>query len=157
ARCGATARISLSRVWRRRCRVREDWEPVPRMCERTSPRGLLTVTWIQRQLSLLAQQGVRMSRVRALALTLFAVAGFAQQALDATTATTPKAGEMNAHFINVGQGASVLLEFSCGAALLDTGGEVNGDFNSTTALTTYLDAFFARRTDLKKTLGLVVI
>src|SRR5262252_5766731 len=73
------------------------------------------------------------------------------------SATTPTAGNMNAHFINVGQGASVLLEFSCGAALIDTGGEANGDFNSTTALTDYLDAFFARRTDLHKTFGLVVI
>src|SRR4051812_41203290 len=75
----------------------------------------------------------------------------------ATRVTTPAAGSMNAHFINVGQGASVLLEFSCGAALIDTGGEANGDFNSTPVLTAYLDAFFARRTDLHKTLGLVVI
>src|SRR2546422_4998044 len=77
--------------------------------------------------------------------------------LGATSATTPKAGEMNAHFINVGQGAAVLLEFSCGAALVDTGGEMSDSFSSTKALTGYLDAFFSRRTDLSKRLALVIL
>src|SRR5262245_11874629 len=75
----------------------------------------------------------------------------------AATATTPRAGEMNAHFINVGQGASVLLEFACGAVLLDTGGEKNDSFDSTQRLTDYLDAFFTRRRDLSSTLALVVL
>jgi competence protein ComEC len=97
-----------------------------------------------------------MPRVRISAL-LIASAVLLPRVLAAATATTPTSGEMNAHFINVGQGGSVLLEFSCGAALIDTGGEANGDFNSTTALTAYLDAFFARRTDLRKTLALVIV
>src|SRR5687768_289089 len=70
---------------------------------------------------------------------------------------TPQAGEMNAHFINVGQGAAVLLEFTCGAALLDTGGEKNDSFDSTEALGNYLKAFFDRRSDLDERLQMVVI
>lgn len=71
--------------------------------------------------------------------------------------TTPAANQMNAHFINVGQGASVLLEFTCGAALIDTGGEKNARFDSTAALRDYLDAFFQRRSDLQSRLAMVVI
>src|SRR5262249_116668 len=74
-----------------------------------------------------------------------------------TGVTTPSAGAMNAHFINVGQGVSVLLEFSCGAALIDTGGEANGNYRSTPVLTRYLDEFFARRKDLNTTFWLVII
>ena len=70
---------------------------------------------------------------------------------------TPAAGEMNAHFVNVGQGASVLLEFACGAALIDTGGEKNDSFDGTDALQTYLDDFFSRRQDLDSRLQMVVI
>jgi len=73
------------------------------------------------------------------------------------TYSTPESGHMRAHFINVGQGSSVLLEFSCAAALIDTGGEANDAFNSTTELQKYLEAFFARRSDLKKTFDLVLI
>jgi competence protein ComEC len=73
------------------------------------------------------------------------------------TFTTPEAGHMRAHFVNVGQGSSVLLEFACAAALIDTGGEANDDFNSTTELQKYLDAFFARRPELRKTFSLVLI
>jgi beta-lactamase superfamily II metal-dependent hydrolase len=73
------------------------------------------------------------------------------------TYSAPQAGHMRAHFINVGQGSSVLLEFSCAAVLIDTGGEANGDFNSTDELQKYLKAFFARRSDLKETFALVLI
>jgi competence protein ComEC len=65
--------------------------------------------------------------------------------------------EMRAHLINVGQGESILFEFSCGAMLFDTGGEQNGEFNSEPALRSYLEAFFARRADLNRTLDLLVI
>ena len=71
--------------------------------------------------------------------------------------TTLQPGHMRAHFINVGQGSSVLLEFSCAAVLIDTGGETNDNFDSVHELQTYLDAFFARRNDLKKTFSLVLI
>src|SRR5438552_4155815 len=52
---------------------------------------------------------------------------------------------MRAHFIDVGQGAATLLEFPCAAVLIDTGGEANGEFDSTDSLLDYLDDFFARR------------
>ncbi len=65
--------------------------------------------------------------------------------------------QMKAHFINVGQGDAVLLEFPCGAVLVDTGGEQGGGFDSNKVLDTYLGAFFARRKDLNNTLDLVAI
>jgi competence protein ComEC len=67
--------------------------------------------------------------------------------------------EMRIHFIDVGQGAATLIEFPCGAMLVDTGGEDSdgGSFHSTPALTAYLDAFFARRKDLGRTLDLLVL
>ncbi len=64
---------------------------------------------------------------------------------------------MRYHFIDVGQGDATLLEFPCGAVLIDTGGEQNASFDSTKALLGYLDAFFDRRPDLGRTLDLVVI
>ena len=64
---------------------------------------------------------------------------------------------MLAHFIDVGQGNATLLEFSCGAVLIDTGGQNTPTFNSTERLAKYLTDFFSRRTDLNKTLGLVLL
>jgi competence protein ComEC len=60
---------------------------------------------------------------------------------------------MLAHYIDVGQGNATLLEFSCGAALIDTGGQ----FTDNAALTSYLNEFFQRRSDLKHKLALVVL
>lgn len=83
-----------------------------------------------------------------------------------TNATTKLNAELRAedtaqvwrtHFIDVGQGLAVLLEFPCGAALIDTGGELDARFDSNAALQGYLDAFFARRTDLKNTLELLLL
>jgi competence protein ComEC len=67
------------------------------------------------------------------------------------------AATMTVHLIDVGQGAATLLEFSCGAVLIDTGGEADDEFNSTEHLVAYLDAFFARRPDLHQTLALLVL
>lgn len=64
---------------------------------------------------------------------------------------------MRIHFIDVGQGLGVLLEFPCAAMLIDTGGEQDAAFDSDAALVAYLDAFFARRTDLQRTLALVAL
>jgi competence protein ComEC len=64
---------------------------------------------------------------------------------------------MRLHVIDVGQGAAQLLEFPCGAALVDTGGEQNALFDGEKALITYLDRFFQRRPDLDRTLALLVI
>ncbi len=61
------------------------------------------------------------------------------------------------HLIDVGQGAATLLEFPCGAMLVDTGGETNHGFDSEKALEQYLEAFFARRVDLARTLDLLVL
>jgi len=64
---------------------------------------------------------------------------------------------MRVHFLDVGQGAATLVELPCGAMLIDTGGEENEDFHSVPALTAYLDAFFARRTDLDGHLNVLLI
>jgi len=61
---------------------------------------------------------------------------------------------MRAHFLPVGQAHSTLLEFSCGAALIDAGAQ---DAKAAARLLAYLDRFFERRTDLNKTLDLVLI
>jgi competence protein ComEC len=65
--------------------------------------------------------------------------------------------KMRVHLIDVGQGASTLIEFSCAAMLVDAGGEENEHFHSTDRLVRYLDEFFASRPDLKQTLALLVI
>jgi competence protein ComEC len=100
-------------------------------------------------------------RITRTSIALAAVAGFVVLWNGAFRAqgsvTTPGAGQMNAHFIDVGQGASILLEFACGAALIDTGGEKNDQFDSTSRLQDYLDDFFQRRADLKSQLAMVVI
>lgn len=72
-------------------------------------------------------------------------------------ADTVASDAMTFHFIDIGQGDATLLEFPCGAALIDTGGEQNELFDSNRALQSYLDAFFARRSDLNNTLDLLLI
>lgn len=62
--------------------------------------------------------------------------------------------KMRAHFIDVGQGASTLLEFPCGAILIDTGAQ---DKDHVEQLISYLDTFFARRSDLHETLAEVIV
>lgn len=64
---------------------------------------------------------------------------------------------MRVHFIDVGQGDATLIEFPCAAMLIDTGGERNGEFDSSEALISYLDEFFERRADLNKTLASLVL
>lgn len=71
--------------------------------------------------------------------------------------TQANAATMTVHVIDVGQGAATLLEFSCGAVLVDTGGEQNPQFKSRETLIAYLNGFFDRRTDLNRTLALVVL
>lgn len=62
--------------------------------------------------------------------------------------------DMYVHYISVGQANCALLEFPCGAVLLDTGHYTNRLRDS---LTNYLDAFFASRLDLDRTFNSVMI
>jgi beta-lactamase superfamily II metal-dependent hydrolase len=61
---------------------------------------------------------------------------------------------MTAHFINVGQGAATLLEFPCGAILIDTGAQDDAHEEHTAE---YLADFFRGRADLRNTLAAVFI
>jgi competence protein ComEC len=64
---------------------------------------------------------------------------------------------MVVHLLDVGQGAATLVEFPCGALLVDTGGEENEAFDGVARLQEQLDAFFRRRVDLNRTLDTLVI
>src|ERR1700749_3857303 len=61
----------------------------------------------------------------------------------------PNEPTMSAHFIDVGQALAVLLEFPCGAILVDTGAQ---DDEHVESLVKYLNDFYSRRSDLDKTL-----
>ncbi len=61
---------------------------------------------------------------------------------------------MYAHFINVGQADCALLEFPCGAIMIDAGAEVAG---YTDDLLAYLEEFFDRRDDLNRTIDCLYV
>jgi competence protein ComEC len=61
---------------------------------------------------------------------------------------------MAVHFIDVGQGAAAILEFSCGAMMIDVGGQSDIDSQR---LVQYLDRFFQRRSDLNRTIRTLII
>ena len=61
---------------------------------------------------------------------------------------------MRVHFIDMEQGDAALLEFTCGAVLIDAGGQ-NDD--TTERLVRYLSDFFERRDDLGNTLNTIFI
>ena len=61
---------------------------------------------------------------------------------------------MRAHHIDVGQGAATLLEFPCGAVLIDTGAQ---DAAHAEILADYLSDFFGSRPDLNDTLSSLII
>ncbi|RMH12409.1 MAG: MBL fold metallo-hydrolase [Gemmatimonadetes bacterium] len=68
------------------------------------------------------------------------------------SARAPEAGVadvMRAHFIDVDQADAALLEFPCGAVLVDAGGQTQA---SVDRLIAFLDRFFERRSDLRDTL-----
>jgi len=62
--------------------------------------------------------------------------------------------QMYAHFIDVGQADATLLEFPCGAILIDAGAQ---DAQYTDKLITYLNKFFDDRPALNRTLESVII
>ncbi|MCG8588254.1 MAG: MBL fold metallo-hydrolase [Proteobacteria bacterium] len=72
-------------------------------------------------------------------------------------AAAPAAADMKLHFIDVGQGDATLVEFPCAAMLVDAGAEQNLDYDGTAALIAYLDAFFAARPELDRTLALLAV
>ncbi len=65
--------------------------------------------------------------------------------------------KMRVHLIDIGQGAATLVEFSCAAILIDTGGEQHKRYDSTEHLVEYLRLFFKSRPDLDNTLALMVL
>lgn len=61
--------------------------------------------------------------------------------------------EDTAHYIDVGQAESILLEFKTAAILIDAGGEDTGDTRDRDHLIDYLNRFFQRRRDLRENTG----
>ena len=78
-----------------------------------------------------------------------AVSAFVAIGLVALPAFSQLRPAMTAHFIDVGQAHATLLEFPCGAMLIDAGTQ---DDEHETRLLDYLEAFFRRRADLDRTL-----
>ena len=61
---------------------------------------------------------------------------------------------MIAHYINMGQADATLLEFPCGAILIDAGAQDDAHVDT---LLNYLEAFFTTRPDLNNTLNSIII
>ena len=61
---------------------------------------------------------------------------------------------MKAHFIDMGQANAALLEFPCGAVLIDAGAQ---DEEKVDELVRFLNDLFARRQDLGRTLKSIII
>lgn len=61
---------------------------------------------------------------------------------------------MSAHCVNVGQGDATLLEFPCGAVLIDAGAQ---DEDAADHLLNYLEQFYQRRSDLNRTLEAIYL
>src|SRR5262245_50432866 len=74
------------------------------------------------------------------------------------TGSAATAATMTAHFIDVGQGAATILEFSCGAILIESGGEQrNGGFEGRERFEEYVHRFFTDRPQLEGKFGLIVL
>src|SRR3989304_3847221 len=72
----------------------------------------------------------------------------------ATTAYVVEGPIMKAHVIDMGQANATLLEFPCGAVLIDAGAQ---DEEKVDELVRFLNEFFARRLDLNRTLKSIII
>ena len=63
---------------------------------------------------------------------------------------------MKVHFVDVGQGAAAILEFPCGIAVVDTGGEqASGARDGGKKFVAYLNLFFAARPALNRTIDVL--
>lgn len=114
---------------------------------------------VTREARIVARQ-CRLAAVKALLLAASAALLLACHAAPPAKSARPApSGEPEArfHLIDVGQGFAALVEFPCGAALVDTGGETSFQFDSGQKLVRTLEAFFARRPDLDRTLDLLVL
>lgn len=73
----------------------------------------------------------------------------------------PMAGErraeMFAHFVFVGQGDATILEFPCGVAVIDVGGQYQSDTDGGREFGQYLDAFFDARPHLDRTIDVLFL
>lgn len=65
--------------------------------------------------------------------------------------------QMRVHFINVGQAEAILLELPKAAVMIDAGGECTCDDRDKGHLMEYLDQFYKRRTDLRKTIHTLIV
>ncbi|TIS10477.1 MAG: hypothetical protein E5X14_00845 [Mesorhizobium sp.] len=65
---------------------------------------------------------------------------------------------MYVHYVDVGQGAGAILEFPCGVALIDVGGEwANDGVDGEIMFKNYLDKFFETRPYLNNTIDVVFL
>lgn len=85
-------------------------------------------------------------RIAVLTAGLATLAPAARAQVDDTT--------MRAHFIDVGQGAAALLEFSCGVVMIDAGGLSDA---TTAGLVAYVRGVFAARPALRDTIATLFI
>jgi competence protein ComEC len=71
------------------------------------------------------------------------------------SAPAPPEAFMFAHFVYVGQGDGAILEFPCGVAIIDTGGQYAGGTNGGALFAQYLDAFFQSRPHFNNTIDVL--
>lgn len=65
-------------------------------------------------------------------------------------------GTMKVHYVYVGQGAGAIVEFPCGMAVIDTGGEYGSGDNGGRMFVEYLERFFAARPALNRTIDVLI-
>ena len=65
--------------------------------------------------------------------------------------------QMAVHYIDVGQGDAILIEFPKAVVMIDAGGEETGDFRVRDHLLDYIRQFFAERPHLNRTIHTIII
>ena len=64
-------------------------------------------------------------------------------------------GDLIVHYVYVGQGAGAILEFPCGVAVIDSGGEYGSGDNGGKMFVDYLETFFAARPQFNRTIDVL--